>query len=261
MKQKMVLSFRIATLTALIAVSATAQSPAVSTKGGKGKPIPRTADGHPDLSGIWQSGGVSLYGETGEAVPGQTKQAGPRREPPPYKPEAAQKMALLAKDNRNDPAVHCFLLGLPRTTTWPMPFEIVQTPKKTIILHEAMRTFRIIPTDGKGHPKDLDPAFMGDSVGTWDGDTFVVDVIGFNDRTWLSIAGSHHSEQLHLVERWTRTPEDTLRYEVMAEDPVVFTKPWKVTDATLRHPPREDRVMEYECLDGNIDVNHIVPEK
>jgi len=226
--------------------------------------IPRDAAGHPDLSGVWQSGGVSLFGETGEAVPsaaGRNPAPAPRREPPPYKPAAAAKMAELAKDNRNDPAVHCLLLGLPRTTTWPMPFEIVQTPKKTIILHEAMRTFRIITTDGKPHPADLDPTFMGDSVGRWEGDTFVVDVIGFNDKTWLSVAGSHHSEKLHLTERWTRQADNTIRYEVTAEDPEVFTKPWKVTDATLRHPPREDRVMEYECLDGNVDVQHLVPSK
>ena len=224
------------------------------------KTIPRTADGHPDLSGIWQAGGVSLYGETGQAVPDAAGRGGaaPRRDPPPYQPAALAKVQELAKDNRLDPAVHCRLLGIPRITTWPMPFEIVQTPKKTIFLYEAMHTFRNIPTDGRPHPSDLDPTYMGDSIGRWDGDTFVVDVVGFNDQTWLSGPGTFHTEALHVTERFKRTADDTLVYEAIAEDPRVFTKPWNVVTVTLRHPPRDERIMEYECIDQ--DAAHIVPQ-
>jgi hypothetical protein len=158
----------------------------------------------------------------------------------------------------HSPSAQCMLLGVPAITMNPMPLEIVQTPKKTVILYEVMRAFRIIPSDGRSHPGDLDPTYMGDSVAHWDGDTFVVDVIGFNDKTWLDGAGHFHSEALHVVERYTRTPEDTIHYEVTAEDPNILTKPWKVVDTQLRHPPREDRVMEYECVQNNIDLPHII---
>jgi hypothetical protein len=231
------------------------------------KPIPRTADGKPDLSGVWQALGVSLTGETpaqpggayaagrGAAPAGRGAGRGPR-EAPPYKPELVAKVRELVADPANSPSARCMLLGVPAITMNPMPLEIVQTPKKTVILYEVMRAYRIIPTD-RDHPKDLDPTYMGDSVGHWEGDTYVVDVTGFNDRTWLDGAGHFHSDALHVVERYTRTPQDTIHYEVTAEDPNVLTKPWKVVDAQLRHPPREDRIMEYEC-DNNIDLSHIV---
>jgi hypothetical protein len=233
------------------------------------KPIPRAADGKPDLSGVWQALGVSLTGETAAQPGGQYAVAGPARaggrgnpgrgprEAPPYKPELVAKVRELVADPANSPSARCMLLGVPAITMNPMPLEIVQTPKKTVILYEVMRAFRIIPSDGRDHPKDLDPSYMGDSVAHWDGDTFVVDVTGFNDKTWLDGAGHFHSDALHVVERYTRTPQDTIHYEVTAEDPNVLTKPWKVVDAQLRHPPREDRIMEYEC-DNNIDLSHIV---
>jgi len=228
------------------------------------KPIPRAADGKPDLSGVWQALGVSLTGETPAQPGGAYAVAGPARgggrgprEAPPYKPELLAKVKELVADPANSPSARCMLLGVPAITMNPMPLEIVQTPKKTVILYEVMRAFRIIPSDGRDHPKDLDPSYMGDSVAHWDGDTFVIDVTGFNDRTWLDGAGHFHSDALHVVERYTRTPQDTIHYEVTAEDPNVLTKPWKVVDAQLRHPPREDRIMEYEC-DNNIDLSHIV---
>jgi hypothetical protein len=227
------------------------------------KPIPRAADGKPDLSGVWQALGVSLTGETpapparGGAPGGAGRGAGRGpREAPPYKPDLMAKVRELVADPANSPSARCMLLGVPAITMNPMPLEIVQTPKKTVILYEVMRAYRIIPT-GPDHPKDLDPTYMGDSVGHWEGDTYVVDVTGFNDRTWLDGAGHFHSDALHVVERYTRTPQDTIHYEVTAEDPNVLTKPWKVVDAQLRHPPREDRIMEYEC-DNNIDLSHIV---
>jgi hypothetical protein len=234
------------------------------------KPIPRAADGKPDLSGVWQALGVSLTGETpaqpgraggraggGRAGRGRAGGAGRApREAPPYKPELLAKVRALVADPADSPSARCMLLGVPAITMNPMPLEIVQTPKKTVILYEVMRAFRIIPI-GSEHPKDLDPTYMGDSVAHWEGDTFVVDATGFNDKTWLDGAGHFHSDALHVVERYTRTPQDTIHYEVTAEDPNVLTKPWKVVDAQLRHPPREDRIMEYEC-DNNIDLTHIV---
>ena len=224
------------------------------------KPIPRTADGKPDLSGIWQALGVSLTGEAparpaGAGRAGRGRGRGPR-EAPPYRPELLAKVQALVNDPAHSPSAQCMLLGVPAITMNPMPLEIVQTPKQTVILYEVMRAYRIIPTD-RDHPADLDPTYMGDSVGHWEGDTYVVDVTGFNDKTWLDGAGHFHSDALHVVERYTRTPQDTIHYEVTAEDPNVLTKPWKVVDAQLRHPPREDRVMEYVC-DNNIDLPHIL---
>jgi hypothetical protein len=248
-------------IVAAVTPLAAQNTPASAASGDK--TIPRAADGKPDLSGVWQALGVSLTGETpapparGGAPGGAGRGAGRGpREAPPYKPELMAKVRELVADPANSPSARCMLLGVPAITMNPMPLEIVQTPKKTVMLYEVMRAYRIIPTD-RDHPKDLDPTYMGDSVGHWEGDTYVVDVTGFNDKTWLDGAGHFHSDALHVVERYTRTPQDTIHYEVTAEDPNVLTKPWKVVDAQLRHPPREDRIMEYEC-DNNIDLSHIV---
>ena len=223
--------------------------------------IPRTPEGRPDLSGIWQAIGVSLFGETGEVRPGEGRAStyGPR-EAAPYQAWALSKVNELAADNRTDPDVHCKMAGVPRITGIPVPFEIVQTTKKTIILYESNHAFRIIPTDGKSHPQDLDPTYMGDSVGHWEGETFVVDVIGFNDKTWLPGAGHFHTEDLHVVERFKRNPNDTISYEATMEDPKVLEKPWTYR-LILRHPPRDERIMEAECSENNQDLEHIVKNK
>jgi len=231
----------------LAAGTVMAQAPAA-------KPIPRTADGKPDLNGVWQAGGVSLYGERTSVTQPVTPV---RAQPAPYQPWAEAKAKeysdALAKA---DPIARCFLPGVPRITTMPMPLEIMQKPGRIAILYEAFHAFRLIPTDGSKHPADLDPTFMGDSVGRWEGDTLVVDVTGFNDKTWLDGRGHFHTDQLHVVERYRLTPEGTLALEITMEDPKVMTKPW-VTSMTLRHPPRADRVMEYECLENNQDVEHL----
>jgi hypothetical protein len=224
--------------------------------------IHRDAAGRPDLSGIWQGIGVSLFGETGEVRPGEGRAStwGPPPGPAPYQPWAAGKVKELASDDRKDPNVQCKMSGTPRITGIPVPFEIAQTAKKTYILYESNHIYRIIPTDGRPHPADLDPTYMGDSVGSWDGDTFVVDVTGFNDKTWLPGAGHFHSEDLHVVERYSLQPNDTILYEATMEDPKVFTKPWQYR-LILRHPPRDERIMEAECQENNQDLEHIVPGK
>jgi hypothetical protein len=229
-----------------------------------GSKLRRDALGRPDLSGIWQGIGVSLFGETGEVRPGEGRAStwGPPPGPPPYQDWALSKVKQLALDDRNDPAVHCKMSGTPRITGIPVPFEIAQTAKKTYILYESNHIFRIIPTDGRPHPSpdELDPSYMGDSVGRWDGDTFVVDVTGFNDKTWLPGVGHFHSEALHVVERYTLQPNQTILYEASMEDPKVFTKPWQYR-LILRHPPRDERIMEAECDQNNQDLEHIVPDK
>jgi len=219
--------------------------------------IRRAADGKPDISGVWQSGGVSLYGEQGRATPPTAPRgAAPpsRREPPQYQPAFASKQKTLTAVD--DPTAACLLPGVPRITSMPMPFEIVQTPKKIVILYESFHAFRIIPIDAAlKHPADVTPTWMGDSVARWDGDTLVVDVVGFNDRTWLGGVGTVHSEDLHVVERFTPNADGTLAYEATVTDPKALTKPW-VTGATLR-TPKDARVEEYECIENNQDPAHM----
>ena len=220
--------------------------------------IPRAADGKPDLSGVWQTGGVSLYGDpTEQPKPAPNATPPPRPAPAPYQEWTLAKVKEYTDGMaKADPLARCLLPGVPRIATMPMPLEIVQTPKKVVILYEAFHAFRIIPADGSKHIEDPDPSYMGDSVGRWEGDTFVVDVIGFNDKTWLDGRGHFHSDQLHVVERYRLTPESTIALEVTMEDPKVMTRPW-VINMTLRHPPRADRVLEYECVENNQDVPHL----
>jgi len=251
---------RVARAFALIAVAALSMC-AFAQNNVSADKIHRDAAGRPDLSGIWQAIGVSLFGETGEVRPGEGRSStwGPRAGPPPYQDWALSKVKQLAADDRNDPTVHCKMAGVPRITGIPVPFEIAQTPNKIYILYESNHIFRIIPSDSRPHPAELDPAYMGDSVGHWDGDTLVVDVTGFNDKTWLPGAGHFHSDQLHVVERYTLQPDGTIRYEAAMEDPKVFTKPWQYR-LVLRHPPRDERIMEAECEENNQDLEHIVPD-
>jgi len=224
---------------------------------GGSKPIPRAADGKPDLSGIWIATGAMqlLFGEeAAKAVQQADAAAGrpapPRREPPPYKPAAeARRQEYLARRGIDDPMARCLISGVPRITARPLPFQIVQMPGQIILLYEVHHAFRIVPTDGRPHPGDLDPSYLGDSVGHWEGETLVVDVTGFNDKTWLAGVGTIHSEKLHVTERYTRDTYDTIRYEVTMEDPDVFTKPWHIQE-TLRLRPNE-RLREYECIENN----------
>src|SRR5262249_52958966 len=176
-----------------------------------------------------------------------------RREPPPYTPAAeAKRQEYVARRGIDDPMARCLISGVPRITTRPLPFEIVQQPGRVIILYEAHHAFRIIPTDGRPHPADIEPSYLGDSVGHWESDTLVVDVIGFNTNTWLAGVGTIHSEKLHVTERYTRDTPGTIIYDVKIEDPEVFTKPW-LQQEIFRLRPNE-RLREYECIENNEDL-------
>jgi hypothetical protein len=251
------------TLTAialLISLAAPGAGPVVAqTATPKPRPVPRTADGKPDLSGIWIAGGIALlFGEAEaarirEADKAAGRPAPPPREPPPYKPEADKKrQEYLARRGIDDPMARCLLTGVPRITVRPLPFEIVQLPNRVLILYEIHHAFRIIPTDGRPHPDDMEPSYLGDSVARWDGDTLVVDVTGFNDKTWLAGVGTIHSEKLRVTERYRRDTYDTIIYDVTMDDPEVFTKPWHQQE-TFRLRPRE-RLREYECIENNEDI-------
>ena len=254
-----------ATLVSVLSAAALAQT--AVTRKDAGKPagpgavrkVPRAADGRPDLSGVWITGALQLL--IGEAEAAAIRQADaaagrqppPRPEPPPYKPEAeARRQAYVARRGIDDPMARCFLSGVPRITTRPLPFQILQMRGQVIVLYEAHHAFRVIPTDGRPHPEDIEPSFLGDSVARWEGDTLVVDVIGFNEKTWLAGVGTIHSDKLHVTERDTRDSYETIRYEVTMEDPEVFTKPWHEVEIFRLRP--NERLREYECIENNEDL-------
>lgn len=257
---------------ALVSLPSAAQSEndgKAKAKGGKKgptgpvthKPIPRAPDGKPDLTGTWQAGGVSITGEDGAPPlhPLPPIDNHPiERQPLSYKPEFdAKRKALTTLD---DPTLYCLLPGVPRIQTMPMPLEIVQTPKEVVILYESFRAWRRIPiVDKVEHPDDLVPTWMGDSVGHWDGDTLVVDTVGFNDKTWIGGTGSIHTEQMHVVERYTLNNDGSMTWTATVEDPGALTKPYK-TGANFRAPV-DVRVEEYECIENNPDPGHMKKAK
>ena len=244
-----------------------AQTPAPGAAPGAAKSsVPRASDGKPDLTGVWQSGGKTRgtweEANSGTGLGGNGKnpaapavlsasdsQAAPEKAP--YQPWAAAKV-LESYKNRgvDDPAAHCLPPGIPRTSLLGLyPTQIVQTPQLIVILYEDMHQHRVIPLNAK-HPDDILPAYMGDSVGHWEGDTLVVDVTGFNTRTWLIGTGTFHSDALHVVERYTRVDKDQINYDITIEDPNVLTKPWIIhSNLMLREGTR---LQEYVCAENNL---------
>jgi hypothetical protein len=161
----------------------------------------------------------------------------------------------------NDPVFKCFPPGVPRIYLEFLPMEIIQIPGRVIMLFEYDHFVRQIYTDGRDHPKDLSPTWMGDSIGRWEGDTLIVDTIGFNDKTWLDKVGHPHSDALHLVERIRRVDHDTLVDDLTIDDPKAYTKPWMGrTTRTLR--PGWN-IMEYICEDNGqfVDFERMKGEK
>jgi hypothetical protein len=222
------------------------------------KPTPHLPDGHPDLGnakGSWNPRIIANIAGTG---------ADASRSPVdkvidvPFQPWAKkvydQRLANLQKD---DPEARCLPPGVPRMMATPFPFQIFQLPDRVLFLFEGgAHVWRVIFMDGRSHPKDPNPTFLGDSIGHWDGDTLVVDAIGFNDETWLDQDGHPHSESLHVIERYTRTDEMTLRYEATIDDPKAYTKPW-TTSYTIPWSPTAE-LYEYICQENNQDLSHLV---
>jgi hypothetical protein len=212
---------------------------------------PRTADGKPDLNGIWQvlnTAAWDIQDHSARAgVPaGQGVVEG--NDLPYQEAAAAQKKKNFEVAATADPLAECFLPGVPRATYLPFPFQIAQTPKAIAMMYEWSRTTRLIYLDGSKHPEGLE-FWMGDSRASWEGDTLVVDVANFNGKTWLDRAGNFHSNALHVVERYTRTGPDQIWYEVTLTDPKVFTRPWKMSMPLYRRAEKNVKILEYECLD------------
>jgi hypothetical protein len=212
--------------------------------------IPRTADGKPDLSGVWQALNTAAWNlQNHAAEKGVPAGIGVvEGDEIPYQPAALKKKVEHARTRAtSDPETKCLLPGVPRITYMPYPFEIVQTPKATAMMYEYVHALRTIYTDGTAHPDGHIDWWMGDSRGKWDGDTFVVDVVDFNDETWFDRAGNFHSDELHVVERYTLIDPDHIQYAATIEDPKVFTRPWTIRMPLYRRIEKNVQVLEYEC--------------
>jgi hypothetical protein len=204
---------------------------------------PRAPDGKPDLSGFWKG---PLLRNMDKNVSGGFAAI--------FTP--AGKVAYeYNKTQSVNPEGLCLFAGIPRASISGVPFEIVQSSNRVAILYELMNTFRSIPVDGRAHPKDIEPSFFGNATGKWDGDTLVIDSIGFKDKlTWLDDDAHPHSDAMHVVERWTRTDETHLAHEVTVEDPKFYTKPFKF-DRVFTQMPAGQELMEFACDENNIDRN------
>jgi hypothetical protein len=215
------------------------------------KAVPRTPEGKPDLSGVYGYGAAG--GGRGAAPPAD---AGGLPTTPTLKPGAEQYKVVRGADDTGQYST-CMPPGIPQTFFVPYYFQIVQAPKQVVIAHEYLHLFRIIPTDGRPHPPDPDPSWMGNPVARWDGDTLVVDSVGFNDKT--EINGYRHTEKLHVVERISRPDFDTLQYEARIEDPDVFAGPWLIR-RTFPLLPEYDAINEFVC-ENNRDYKPLFGNK
>ena len=236
--------------------------------------IPRTPSGRPDMNGLWQALGNAHWDiEPHAARPALQMQPGPVVPVPanqvlpfgavgsvpwhwgiveggtiPYKPEA------LARRNENrenwvdrDPNIKCYLPGVPRATYMPFPFQIFQSDQKFFITYEFASAVRDVYLEDPGPPQ-VD-SWMGQSVGHWEGDTFVVVANGFNDQSWFDRAGNHHSWQMTVTERYTMTSPYHIQYEATIEDPETFTEPWTISLPLYKHVDERARLGQFKCVE------------
>jgi len=231
---------------AIVAAAAAAAIVTMVSVAGQTRPAPpaapaarrsRMPDGKPNLNGIWQAvnsanwdvedhearqGPVTALGASFSVPPGMGIVEGGTI---PYRPEAlAKKKENQANWLARDPEIKCYMPGIPRATYQGYPFQIVQTGKDIQF-------------------------WMGWSFGRWDGDTLVVDVTGFTDQTWFDRAGNFHSDELHVVERYTPLDADHLTYEATIEDPKTFTRPWKISMPLYRRVEKNAQLLEYICVE------------
>ena len=223
-------------LDAPIAAQARGRGAAPPTAAAPGAPFTRTADGKPDMNGVFSAA--------------ETRGG---REPIAFQPWAKEKHdAYVARKLADNPTARCLSPGLINLTTVSFfPLQFVQTPGQMVILYEWDHFFRVIPTDGRKQTDDPDPLqSLGHSVGRWEGDTLVVDVVGFSDYTWIDNNAGIHTDALHVVERFRMIDRETIEYRAVLEDPKAWTKPWNVA-ATLKRRPPTDALMEYNCTENN----------
>ena len=199
---------------------------------------PRTSDGKPDLQGVWETRNAAAFDVT-EVAEGHEI---------PYRPEALETEQ---KGPRVDPIAHCAMPGVPRITYMPYPIQILQRPGYVVFMYEYLHDQRIVPTTPlRGHLDGVD-FWLGDSLGRWEGDTLVVDVTNLDERSWLDSARHTHSDALHVVERYTRSGPNTIRYEATIEDPKMYTRPWKIVMPLHLNNEKGFELREQECTEGD----------
>jgi hypothetical protein len=201
-----------------------------------------TSSAKPDFSGVWF---IDEYHRN--ILP---------NEDPPFQPWAEELFKQRQEESANrtpdsgpDPTEKCIPPGIPREMFQPFPWEIVYARDRIIVIFEYQGLIRQIFTDGRGHPKDLEPTYMGHAIGKFEGDTLVVDTIGFNDKTWLDPMGLPHSDAMHLTERIHRVNHNTLVDEYTIDDPKAYTKPWKAQRTFVLKP--DWQIQEYVCTENN----------
>ena len=209
----------------------------------KSAPTPRTADGKVDFTGIWTADRNFIYDIHDALKPGEEL---------PLQPWALKTAKeRLSKD---DPEALCLPTGVPRQA--PYPWRIMQNSTHMFFLFEGnIHSYRQIFLDGRPHPKDLNPNWYGHSSAKWEGDTLVIDSIGFNDRFWFDFAGHPHTEQLHTIERYSRNSLGTLTEEVTIDDPGAYTRPFTITGS--HRLLLNDELMEYVCNENEKDLRHV----
>jgi hypothetical protein len=221
---------------------------------------PRGADGHADLSGVWEALNTANWDlQDHSAQPGTMWETGAiGAEPPglgvveggaiPYLPAALEtKKTNFTNRRSNDPEARCYMPGIPRANYMPYPFQIVQSPKGMLFVYEFASANRSV---NMGKPvAAVADSWMGTNNGHWEGDTLVVDVTGLNGLAWFDRAGDFASDKTHVVERFTRTGPDHLHYEATIEDPSVFSRPWKISMPLYRRVEPNARILEFKCVE------------
>ena len=230
---------------------------------GRGGPVRRMADGKPDISGYFkaiQNGLFSIEASDARKKIGIPATKGVIVDPAdgkiPYQPWARAKEIDLSENHAIEESdAHCYTSGVPHMVEAQSSFQILQPPGYVVMIWEYMHNYRIIPTDGRPHtlPASVH-LFAGDSKGHWEGDTLVVDVTNQNARTWFDIAANFHSDQIHVVERFTPVNENRIVYQATIEDPKVYTRPWTVAFNLVRDTTPGYRNMEFSCWEGEHDI-------
>jgi hypothetical protein len=208
-----------------------------------------------DLTGVWYPSSVNTFAFIWTNAQGQNLNALPLAPWGQDKFKANHPIGSSGYTalNSNDPNITCLPPGVPNVYIHAYPVEILQVQGRTIMFFEYGHFVRQIFTDGRDHPKDANPTWMGDSTGKWEGDTLVVDSTGFNDKTWLDVAGHPHSEALHIVERMRRVDHDTLMIDISVDDPQAYSAPLKTTRKYILKPGWN--IMEYICEDSQVAFN------
>jgi hypothetical protein len=247
----------IATLVAatVIACAAAACTPAAP----QSYHAPRTPDGKPNISGIWQANNSANWDiQAHEAKAGPVFALGAAFSVPPglgvvegneipYLPDALAKRKANGDNWMTlDPEVKCYMPGIPRATYMPYPFQIVQSSDTVLMTYEFASASRVVRMNSA--EKSPAPAWMGWSIGRWDGESLVIEVTDQMEETWFDRAGNFHGDSLKVTERYTALDDNTLQYEATIEDPKVFSKPWKMRMPLYRRRDPNMQLMEYKCV-------------